>query len=68
MGLDDPVWAYQFDMAVSWAGHFVEAKLFETDDKGRPRHRLADLLDARAEGRREKKAYTDPLTGKVIWR
>jgi len=36
--------AYCFDNAVSLIGNLIENKTSETDDRGRPRYRLQDLL------------------------
>ena len=50
MGFSDPWTALQFDMAVSWFGHYVEAKLNEFDDKThQPRFSLQELLNTREE-------------------
>lgn len=64
VGLSNSWTAYQFDSAVARWGTWVEDKLRECDKEGRPRHSLESLL----RGEPEKKAYRDPLTGKVIWR
>lgn len=50
MGFSDPWTALQFDMAVSWFGHYVEAKLNDYDDKThQPRFSLQELLSTREE-------------------
>lgn len=44
-GMPDDWAAINFDLAVSWFGHYVEARLNEYDDKThKPLHRLEDLL------------------------
>ena len=45
--IDSPLLAYWLDEAVDWWVRFVEAKLSERDEKGRPRYRLDALLDTR---------------------
>ena len=44
IGLDDPWAAYQFDMAVGQFGAWVEGKLAERDQAGKPKHTLEGLL------------------------
>lgn len=41
-----PDWytAFQFDMALTWFGTHIENMLNDLDEKGKPRHRLEDLL------------------------
>lgn len=49
IGFPDPWAAIQFDLAVSWFGHYVEAKLNEFDDHGHSRYQLGELLSTREE-------------------
>lgn len=45
LGLPQDSWiAYQLDLAVVKFGRWVEGELAETDSKGKPKKRLADLL------------------------
>jgi hypothetical protein len=44
-GLSGDTWtAFQVDSAVTFFGQWVENRLAQTDDNGRPLYRLADLL------------------------
>lgn len=55
--------AYQFDMAVSLLGRYIDGKLSEHDDKGKPTHTLPGLLaDATGgdAGSRERGKYASP--------
>lgn len=36
--------AYQFDSAVLWFGSWVEGKLQETTDKGKPKYTIRELV------------------------
>lgn len=66
--------AYQVDAAVTTLGTWVEAKMAERDEKGRPLHDLEHLLKrpepAQAGGEEHKplKPYRDAISGKTIWR
>lgn len=45
MGLEPSSWeAYQFDLATLELGRFIENKLAETDDKGKAKHTISELL------------------------
>ncbi len=35
---------FQFDNAIAYFGRWIDARLNEIDDKGKPRHQLKDLL------------------------
>lgn len=43
-GLPDVWTAVQFDMACAWLGGYIESKVSELDEKGKPRHTLEDVL------------------------
>ena len=43
-GIHHPVLSYWFDEAIDWCCRWVEAKLSERDDKGKPIYRLDRLL------------------------
>lgn len=45
IGVTDQWAAYQFDLAVNAFGAWVESKLHERDNAGKPKHTLAALLD-----------------------
>jgi hypothetical protein len=53
IGVTDPWAAYQFDMAVGQFGAWVEGKLNERDAKGKPKHKLAQLLGDDAQGEQQ---------------
>lgn len=45
LGLASESWeAYQLDLACLQAGRWIENRLAETDDEGKPKHTLAALL------------------------
>lgn len=44
VGIDDPWAAYQLDVATLTVGRWVDGKLAERNKKGKPVHRLVDLL------------------------
>lgn len=49
LGLAPTSWeAYQLDLCALQVGRWIENKLQERDDKGKPIHTLARLLDAEA--------------------
>lgn len=46
LGLDPTSWeAYQIDLCALQVGRYIESKLNERDEKGKPLHTLAKLLD-----------------------
>lgn len=48
-GLDE--WtAYQLDLATMMQGRWIDGKLSETDDKGKPINKLVDLLEMSTAG------------------
>lgn len=47
MGIEHPVAAHLFDEAVGWYGMWVEARLSERDDAGKPKYELDALLGTR---------------------
>lgn len=52
-------WAsYQFDNAVIWFGSYIENKLTEMDDKGKPVWKLDDFLEDN-EGKRIDRSLED---------
>jgi hypothetical protein len=44
MGIRHPVLGYWFDEAVGWFGQWVDARLSERDEKGKPLYHLEKLL------------------------
>lgn len=44
VGINNPVLGYWFDEAVGWFGRFVDQKLSERDEKGKPLYRLESIL------------------------
>lgn len=51
MGLSDhPALAWMFDDQVMTFGLYIDSRLRETDKKGKPKHKLADLLRERRQG------------------
>lgn len=53
VGVDDPWTAYQFDLAIGQFGAWVEGKLQERDQSGKPKHTLAGLLGDKAAQERQ---------------
>lgn len=47
LGVRTPIVAFWFDEAVAFWGAWVEAKLSERDEKGKPKHDLDKLLGVR---------------------
>lgn len=66
-GLPAESWeAYQLDTAALYFGRWVDGKLSERDGKGKPIHRLADLLRPPKKG--EKVSAFRPLGGPGVKR
>lgn len=64
LGLAPTSWeAYQLDLCALQVGRWIEGKLAERDDKGKPKHTLAKLLDEE-----EKQPATEfqSMAGKVV--
>lgn len=49
IGEPSPWIAHQFDSAVTWFGQYVEGKVLETGNGGKPRYDLETLLRSKAE-------------------
>ena len=55
----NPWLAYQVDQATMTWWYFVENKRQETDDRGRPRYDLRDILAGRVTARGKQGTYQD---------
>lgn len=63
--VDDPALALDFDTAVTLFGQYVEAKLSERDDKGKPVNTLGGILGV-SDAPPALRKFRDPNTGKII--